>query len=327
MRVILWVCLALGVLWGGYWFVGSRAVDQGLTQWFADTAANGATATNDGISVAGFPNRFDLTVTNPHLADPVSGWGWQAPFAQVFSMTWKPWHLITALPNDQEIDAPGQKILLHSSQMKGSLRMHPSTNLTLAETVIEAQDIAATSDQGWQLGAKSVILALAEDPTQKNAQRLGLEVTDLVPDASLTALMPNLGAVVEALHLDATLLLTAPIDRNIAETQPKLVGIDLQDFHMAWGTLKITAKGRIVRADTGFAEGKIDLRVEDWREIPKLIVALGLIEPGMGQSITRAMEVLAKTGPNPDVLTLPLDFKSGRMSLGPLPLGPAPMLN
>ncbi|MEO6301490.1 MAG: DUF2125 domain-containing protein, partial [Paracoccaceae bacterium] len=137
MRVILWVSLALGILWGGYWFVGSRAVDQGVEGWFTDTAANGAIATNQGVSVAGFPSRFDLTVTEPHLADPTTGWGWQAPFAQVFSMTWKPWHLIAALPNDQEIDAPDQKIKLHSSAMKGSLRMHPSTALTFAELVVE----------------------------------------------------------------------------------------------------------------------------------------------------------------------------------------------
>ncbi len=327
MRVILWVCLALGVLWGGYWFVGSRAVESGVTRWFADTAANGTTATNDGVSVAGFPNRFDLTVTKPHVADPVSGWGWQAPFAQVFSMTWKPWHLIAALPNDQEIDAPGQKIRLQTSQMKASLRVRPSSDLTLSEAVIEARDIAATSDQGWQLAAKSAILALAEDPTQQNAQRLGLEVTDLVPDASLTAPLPDLGAGIAALRLDATLLLTAPLDRNIAETRPQLSGINLQDFQMIWGTLKISAKGRITRADNGFAEGKIDFRVEDWRQVPKLLAALGLVLPGMGDSIARGFEVLAKSGADPEVLSLPLTFKKGRMSLGPLPLGTAPMLN
>ena len=327
MRAILWVGLALGVLWGGYWFVGSSAVERGVVQWFGAAAAQGMTASNAGVSVAGFPSRFDLTVTNPHLADAVSGWGWQAPFVQVFSMTWKPWHLIAALPNDQEIDAPGQKILLHSSAMKGSLRLQPSTDLTLAEIVIEARDLAATSDLGWALGAKSLLFAIARDATQPNAQRLGLEVSDLAPDARLTALLPDLGDRIETVHLDATLLLSAPVDRHLSETRPALEGITLADFHAVWGSLKISATGDIARAPDGFATGKIEFRIEDWQQIPKLVVALGLVEPGMGESIERGLEVLANAGPDPKVLTLPLEFKSGQMNLGPLPLGPAPMLN
>ena len=327
MRVILWVCLALGVAWGGYWFVGARAVESGVAQWFAATAANGVIATNQSVSVAGFPSRFDLTVTEPHLADPASGWGWRAPFAQVFSMTWKPWHLIAALPNDQEIDAPGQKIMLHSTALKGSLRLHPSTDLTLAEIVIEGHDLAATSDLGWTIGAKSLLFAIAEDTTQKNAQHLGLDATDLTPDANLTTQLPRLGDRITTLHLDATLLLTAAIDRHIAETQPKLAGIKLKDFHGVWGTLKISAAGDILRAPEGYADGKIDVQIEDWRQIPKLVVALGLVQPGMEKSIERGLELLANSGPDPTVLALPLEFKSGQMNLGPLPLGPAPMLN
>ncbi len=327
MRVILWVCLALGVLWSGYWFVGSRAIDQGVTQWFADSAAHGTTATNDGIAVAGFPSRFDLTVTKPHLADSVSGWGWRAPFAQVFLMTWKPWHLITALPNDQEIDAPDQKIMLHSSQMKGSLRLHPSMDLVLAELVAEGHDLAATSDRGWNVAAKSLVFAVAEDATQKNGQRVGLDLTDLAPDASLTALMPDLGAVIQTLHLDATVQLSAPIDLHFSGSGPTVEGVTLHDFHAGWGSLKISAEGKIARASDGYAEGKIDFRIEDWRKLPKLLAAVGLILPGMGDMIERGLEVLAKSGADPEVLKLPVTFSNGRMSLGPLPLGPAPRLN
>ena len=125
MRVILWVTLAFGLLWAGYWVVGSRAVAGGAATWFAGAADQGITASQSGISVSGFPNRFDLTVTAPHLSDPASGWGWQAPFAQVFAMTWKPWHVIAALPNSQDIIAPGQRITLASSKMRASLRVVP----------------------------------------------------------------------------------------------------------------------------------------------------------------------------------------------------------
>ena len=76
MRAILWLVLGLGVVWGSYWFVGSNVVENAAIDWFAHAADQGIAATEDGISVAGFPNRFDMTVTNPHLADPATGWGW-----------------------------------------------------------------------------------------------------------------------------------------------------------------------------------------------------------------------------------------------------------
>ena len=327
MRAILWIGLALGVLWGGYWFVGSTVVERAVNQWFASETAQGLTATQEGISVAGFPNRFDLTITKPHLADPATGWGWQAPFAQVLSMTWKPWHVIAVLPPDQELDAPDQKVSLHSSRMIASVRVAPSTDLGLEEVVVEGHDLLAKSDLGWQVGTKSAVFALARDATRQNAQHLGLDVTDLAPAPQLTQLLPELGPNVSTIHLDATLLLTAPLDRHLAETPLALNSVLLTDFEVKWGELNISAKGQVDRATDGFASGKIDLRIENWRTIPALVVALGLVEPGMADTLTNGIAVLANSGPDPKVLNLPLIFADGRATLGPIPLGRAPMLN
>jgi hypothetical protein len=56
----------------------------------------------------------------------------------------------------------------------------------------------------------------------------------------------------------------------------------------------------------------------------RLGVALGLIRPETAPTVERAGESLARIGGNAEVLTLPLVFAGGRMSLGPIPLGPAP---
>ena len=87
------------------------------------------------------------------------------------------------------------------------------------------------------------------------------------------------------------------------------------------------ATGQVDRAADGFASGRIDFRIENWRQIPALVVALGLVRPEMGDAISRGVEALARDGGNPDRLDLPLIFADGRMSLGPLPLGAAPRLN
>lgn len=327
MRVLVWVAVVLAALWGGYWVAGSTMIERGVTQWFDDQAASGITAEREDISVAGFPSRFDLTVTKPYFADPATGWGWRAPFAQVLSMTWKPWHVIAALPNDQLIEGPGQTVALTSSRMMASLRLSPTTDLPLQEVVIEGHDVLATSDLGWTVGTKSVVLALGPDAANPLAQRLGLRIADLTPDPALAALVPDLGDRISTVQLDTTLTLTAPLDRHVAQTGPRLTAVTLTDLRVEWGALKLTAKGQVDRGPDGLAVGQIDFRVENWRNIPALIVALGLVRPEMGQTITRGVETLARAGGNPDVLDLPLIFAEGRMILGPLPLGSAPRMD
>ena len=324
MRAILWLVLGLGVVWGGYWFAGSTALENAATDWFAQAATQGITARQDGISVAGFPNRFDLTVTKPELSDPATGWGWTAPFAQVLTMTWKPWHVIAALPNSQQIMAPGQTIALQSGKMQASLRVVPSTDLTLAEIRVEGHDMQATSDLGWQVGMTSLVAAMV---STGNQQRLGLQATDLTADPRLTALVPQLGPVISTLHLDATVTLTAPVDRHIAQTRPRLTALDLGGFRVIWGELTVSATGRVTAGADGLAIGKVHFRFQNWASLPQLLIAMGVVQPALAASITGGLQALASSGGDPAVLDLALTFSDGRMSFGPLPLGPAPRLN
>jgi hypothetical protein len=325
MRFLLWFVLVLGVLWAGYWFVGARAVRQGAEAAFAQARTDGLVAETSGLSVAGFADRFDLTVNDVHLADPVSGWGWQAPFAQVFAMTWKPWHLIAALPHTQVVTLPdAQKVTIGSDRLMASLLMRPSLDLTFRRAVVEGEGLALTSDRGWAGKAEKAVLAAETDPTRANTLHLGADVTNLTPPAALMAL-PDLGPVVGVLHLDGRITLSQPIDRNLSNPQVQAVG--LTALHLAWGAMDLGAQGDLVPDAQGLAQGTIDLRLKGWRSLPAVVVALGLLPSANAITLQRGLEFFAKSGTDPEVIALPLTFKAGVMSLGPLPLGPSPRLN
>lgn len=325
IRYLLWLVLVLGLLWGGYWFVGSRAVAQGARDWFAAQKARGLVAENSGISVAGFADRFDLTVSDVHLADPASGWGWQAPFAQVLSMTWKPWHLIAALPHDQEITVPGgQKVALGSSRLMASLLVSPTPALPLNRAVIEGEGLKLASDAGWTLTVDKTVLAAEHLDSPANSVRLGADLTRVTLPASL-AVPAELGPVLASLHLDAAVTLNQPIDRNL--DRPEVQDVTLTLAQAVWGPLQLSASGHVAPDADGLAEGKIDLDLKGWQSLPDLAVALGLVPAENKVTLQRVLEFLAKTGPDPEVLHLPVTFKSGAMALGPVQIGPAPRLN
>jgi hypothetical protein len=66
--------------------------------------------------------------------------------------------------------------------------------------------------------------------------------------------------------------------------------------------------------------------VEKWRKLIPVLIAAGLLTPENSRTLTRALELYAQQGSDPDTLTVPMNFAKGIMTLGPLPLGPAPAI-
>lgn len=330
MRALLVAILVAAALWSGYWFVGSRALERSVEGWFADQAAQSVTATHQGVAVQGFPNRFDLTVTEPRLAGARTGLSWAAPFVQVFAMTWKPWHVIAALPDSQTLTLGDRVIDLSSSRLRGSLVVTPGTALTLDRVTVEGDNLRAVWDTGWQMAVSRLLLATRRDAADSTRHDIWLEATSLTPDQNFRmALKPlsDLPELVDRVRIDLTAGFTAPIDRFAAQTQPRLAQIDLRDAGVTWGRLQISAKGSIQPDAQGLAQGRIDIRVSPWRDLVPVLVAAGVVTPEVAPTIERAMELQAAQGADPETLDIPLWLDGGRMSLGPIPLGPAPRMD
>lgn len=337
MRKLLFLMVALTVLWSGYWYVGSTAVRDGVTTWFADAARQGITAENAGVTVAGFPNRFDLTIDEVKLADPVSGAGWQAPFVQVFAMTWKPWHIIAALAPEQVVTLPGQVVTVGSADLKASLRAKPSTDLPLAEVRLAGTSLDLASDQGWTLALGDFTVGLRADEALGPAgYEFGFDLAPLTPDpAFLTAVkavtIPDLApsdlpATVDALWGSIYLTLSAPLDRHAGDVRPYLKRVEINQFNLTWGQLGASASG-VVEADAnGYAAGKVTIDVTNWDRLPAVLVAAGLIKPEVAPTVARGMQALAAQSPDLKLLSLSLVLEDGQMSFGPFPLGPAPLM-
>ncbi len=341
MRKLIVLLLLVAGLWSGYWFVGSNAIEKAANQWFADAAGQGLIAEKTALSVQGFPNRFDLTVEGLELADPDNGYGWKAPVFQIFAMTWKPWHIIAGFPLEQQISTPDEVITLTSQDMMASLRTQVSTDLPLAAVIIEGNDLAATSSAGWAVGARWVIGSIKTDeeagitagvagaPDEPNTYVLKLDVADLTPDpvalAKVTA-EADLPAAISVTSFLATAQMTAPIDRHMEDTHPMLAGFELNLLAITWGDLSIEASGSIVPDAAGFAEGRFEFDVTNWQKLVAALVATGTIKPEMSQTVENMLGAMAKQSGDPNVLKLPLIMKDGRMSVGPIPLGPAPVM-
>lgn len=323
MRGLLWGTVLLAALWGGWWVVGSRGAEAAAVAWFQAQTDEGRRAGYDSLEVRGFPSRFDLTITNPRLADPDRRLSWTSPFAQVFAMSWKPWHLIAALPGGQVFGVGDQTVTLDASRLMASLLMTPGPDLSLSEVVLEGEALVLVPTVAKVKGMSRAVASIRADESRTNGYRLGLSIRDLALDPAFAA-EAGLADRLSEVHLDAKIALSAPLDRHAGKNRPALRLFDLREGRVLWGDLQLSGKGEFTADDAGFAAGRIEVRVQNWRLLPPLMVTLGVISSDFAPTLTRGLEVYAAQGDDPDVLVVPLAARNGLLTLGPLPLGPAP---
>lgn len=331
MRIVLAGIALLAIVWGGYWFVGARAVESNTTAWFDAQRGGAITASHAGIAVGGFPNRFDLKVTEPLVYDSSSRSGWQAPEIELYALSYRPNHLIAVWPDTQRLQLNGEMLDISSDDLRASLVLRAGTALELDRVTLVGSDLGLRSDMGWQTGAETLRVASRKVGDDPAVHDIAIELTRLTPDPSWRAEVDPRGSqpeLIDGLRLDARVVFDAPLNRHLASraTPPQPTEIELRDLRLTWGTLMLRGEGRLEIDAAGRPEGTVTLEAENWRAMLDLAVAADLLHPDAAETWSRGLQVLEDHGGRESVLEAPLHFTDGQMRLGALPLGPAPLL-
>ena len=148
MRNLIILVVVAGLGWSAYWYVVAQGWNSALNTWLEDRRADGWQADWADLTVRGFPNRIDTTLTELALADVQAGWAWTAPVVQILSLSYRPTDVIVALPTDSVLQTTRATYALHGDKIRASVVVEPST--TLALVLVEAS--ARSSDSDVRLG-------------------------------------------------------------------------------------------------------------------------------------------------------------------------------
>ena len=327
------IAVLAALAWGGWWYLGSSAKETALNAWLDDRAAAGWVAERSDVSVNGFPNRIDATVSDLILADPQSGWAWSAPVFQILQLSYKPNHVIAVWPGTQKVSTPFDTVSITSDTLRGSIVFVPDTALTLDRSRLEIAN-AAFQGTDWQAKVESANFAterLAADAAPDFAHALGLDAINVaVPELAAwasrgTGVLPD---VMERAHFDLVAAFDNPWDRHAVEGQkPVLTALNIRDVDISWGELNLRAKGEVTVDANGFPGGDVSVSAKNWREMLDVATTTGLIRRETAKSIETGLNLLAMLSGNRDDVTVPLSFADGLTKLGPIPLGAAPNLH
>ena len=329
MKRLLVVIVVAAALWSGYWVVAMRGAKVGFEAWFAARRAEGWQAEYASLAVRGFPNRIDTTFERPALADPETGLAWEAPFFQIFALSYKPNHIIAVWPGQQRLSTPQAKFDIASADMRASLVMAPQPRLPLERSNLVARAMAiegpggTTTLEGLQLALGRLEGAVEEYRIALNADGL----TPPLPGGFTLRTGGRLPRRLDALRADLSVGFDRPWDLTALEQgrpQPRRIRVRLAEAK--WGALELALAGELRIDAAGRPEGRLTVKARNWRDIVALIRAGGWLPEAWLGPVEEALGLAAQLSGNVQSLDLPLDFADGGMSLGPIPLGAAPVL-
>lgn len=318
MKKLIVVVVVVAVLWGGYWVVGSRALMRGVQDWVQMQVGAGLEVSQQGLAVQGFPNRFDLTLTEPSLRDPVTGFGWRADWLQSLMMGWKPWHVILVAPNDWVLMTPAGDLPVHASSTEASLVLVPGKALLIDRFTLVAQAPAATLPSGVLAATDVRVATKRVTPVE---QELGVEIDGLTGTGTLAA------AGTGHVRVDAVAGFSAPPGLVVTEVPVVLDRLDLREARLDWGTASLAVTGQLAADAAGQAEGRLEVTLTGGPVLLPLAVAAGLVPERLAPAVTAMVTRMQASAGEGKPLVLPLTFARGQMRLGILPLGPAPFLH
>lgn len=325
MRLLFWAVAVAALLWAGYWVIAARSAEHMVRDWFS--AQGSRLAEHDGISVRGFPYRFDLRVRSPRITLTGADAEWRAPEILATALAYRPHHLIIEAPTSQTLRAAGDEIAVTNASMRASMVVRPAPAPDLRSATLVARQLRLDAARGWTARSESIRIAARRLEGDAPRYRLGAEVTLLRPPAVATDLPGGLEPPPEAidlLRLDGVVSLRARAGGGGAGPRPDM--LTLSEFLVEWGDMRLEASGELSFDQSGRPTGRLTLRADGWPRMLAVARGLGLLDAARAEPLARALRAADDMAPGDDTVTLPLRLEDGFVRIGAVPLGPAPRL-
>lgn len=330
LRALLALVVVASAAWSGLWWSGARETDRALRAWLAGPHAAGWTVRFDDLQTRGFPNRFDTRVSGPDLELAGARSGWKTPFVEMFRLSYQPRHVIAVLSNTQTLSLASGEVQITTSDARASARFAKGAAWPLDRATVSVADLGIVFASGATASLGSGLLASRRSESIPGGADIAFDLQNLRPAAPILARLEDLDLVpgtVARIRLDASVSLDRPLDRRaVEEAWPDLQAFDLRRAEITWGRLVFWAAGEMAFDADGRANGSITLKLTNWRDMVALARAGDWLSPRLLNALETALDALSGLAGSSKTLDVPLTFRSGRVSLGPVPLGRVPAL-
>ena len=323
--------VAAALIWAIYWAVGSSGMTSAISGWLEDRRAEGWVAEATDLQTKGFPTQFETSLQAVSLADPETGLAWDAPTFTLQALSYQPWSIDAIWPETQRLATPLARYDFTSRDMRATLLVQLGNNLALDALTFTVADLSVLQTGAVQPArASSVEMSAERNPETDASYQIRLGSDGFAPALDWrTRIDPggSLPDTLDALNADMMITFSAPWDLNaIEQARPQPRKLDLRLAEARWGRLELQMAGALDIDSAGQPTGEMTVKARNWREILRLSVESGALPAGLSRTLEDGLSLVAQLAGNPQTLDIPLTFRNGRVFLGPVPIGAAPVL-
>lgn len=331
MRRLVWLSIALAVVWCGWWALAAQSLRSGAQTWLQDRRDESWQAEATGAEVTGFPLHLALSLEAPALADPDTGVAFRAKALSLRSPAWWPGHVDVTLPDAAfSIATPFEMFDVETQDGLAALRLRPGTALELEHAGVTSNAWQIISKTGPVWGANGLALTLQQSPDDRYAYAFNAVAPDFQPGSTIRAALriPQTWPVTfDSLSANGEILLDRPIDRSAIETarpQPRRVNLQLAEAE--WGAMLLRASADLTVSEQGLVSGQMTLQARNWQDMLDVAETSGVLPAPLRPQIENILAALARGSGNPNALDVAFDAQDGNLFLGFIPLGSLPPL-
>lgn len=261
------------------------------------------------------------------------------PQVELWAAPTSPNEFHASLPPEMTLPLMGRARAVAAQGAVLSLRVSPGSEMAISRLAAASGPVTVDGRpllSGLTAQAQLVAMGAAAPRAARAAYQLEWRWQDLAPGALLDAPPPRAAQALSA-EGAARIFLTAPLRQAEGAAPPDLVGLTSDGMTLTLGGQSLRLAGTVTAGEDGRAEGAAFVYTADPRGLMQLLGEAGLIPQATVALAGTALETVAQAGaelppgipapaePQKGESRIPLIFRDGRMFLGPVPLGEAPL--
>ncbi|MDG1934797.1 MAG: DUF2125 domain-containing protein [Paracoccaceae bacterium] len=160
-RMVSLLVLAV-LIWSAYWVWGAQKNKIRMTEWVFEQRAQGWVMEFETLSQLGYPNRFDITLSNPSINMSEGAITWQGKFLQDLRLSYNPNHAIIVFPPTHNFTLGENVFHVSNQQARASVITGVSQEHRI---ILEASGLEVAS-KGLKIESSKAQLAISQGPDQ-----------------------------------------------------------------------------------------------------------------------------------------------------------------